>query len=493
MKLPISILCISDLHFEGGDMSAIKQLCTDYQEFVNSNEIENKRWHPDYVVVAGDIVNYDLHDYSQPQETINALISSFKIDPSHVIVVPGNHDKKIPKNENIRILDKNKRVFLNYCADPDNDSKKKEFGKAFYPRFKKYIKFCEPYFVEKKDIKYKYLSPKMLDRRLKYLSGLKVFEEDRLCFLIINTEWLYVSPKYFGNSIEKKVERHLKIYEKCKLCAPLVKDLCDIIKKEYPDYTVITVMHRGVEDLSWEENNVTDALTVDAVSYIQDISDVIFTGHDHTIHKASPTLVKNRIQHFKLGSVGRKELSGSEHIRRASIIRFYSAGNEIEMLHLRYSKISESKYKWEFKLDDSIYPLFSKYRSNQAVKNRNKQYDYLTIRAKSLGQDDIQKAIESHFSINDGIKMHYLKADSSTLKQELEQLLEKGDDVDAQYVIVYFIHHLVFVNPKTADTFIKDVENIIFEFKESHFDLFALNKFTINKIIIQIPIFEHID
>ena len=71
---------------------------------------------------------------------------------------------------------------------------------------------------------------------------LKVFEEDRLCFLIINTEWLYVSPKYFGDSIEKKVERHLKIYEKCKLCAPMVKDLCDIIKKEYPDYMLQVAM-----------------------------------------------------------------------------------------------------------------------------------------------------------------------------------------------------------------------------------------------------------
>lgn len=38
MKRPISILCISDLHFEATGMEAIKQLHKDYNEFVNQDE-----------------------------------------------------------------------------------------------------------------------------------------------------------------------------------------------------------------------------------------------------------------------------------------------------------------------------------------------------------------------------------------------------------------------------------------------------------------------
>ena len=123
---------------------------------------------------------------------------------------------------------------------------------------------------------------------------------------MVNTEWLYIPKDPFEKHIDPYVSEgistHMKLYEKCQLCTPLIKDAFQLIKDKYADYTIITVMHRGFEDLTWKENNASDKLNIDSIRYLKHVSDIILSGHDHTIRMEAPTLINNRIQHFRLNS-----------------------------------------------------------------------------------------------------------------------------------------------------------------------------------------------
>lgn len=491
MKRPISILCISDLHFEATGMEAVKQLHKDYNNFVNQDkeDAQNKRWHPDYIVVAGDIVNYDTTDYSEPDKSIEQLMADFGIDRSRVILVPGNHDKTMPKCTTVRKLDKSKKIFDNFCGE-NGSNYSAEFQKLYSSRFKNYIGFCEKYYNLANNDSYEYYAPSILNRSIKFLSGVKVFKDDHLCFVNINTEWTYVSKKPFKKYLKKsKLTNHQKVYENCQLCAPLIKDVYDRIAKDFPHYTIVTVMHRGFEDLTWEENNVTNPMAIDAVEYLRDMSDIILTGHDHTVKTAPPTLIQNRTQHFRLGSAGRKESVSSEHIRTASIIRISPFDSKLEMMHLVYKKDAIGENHWEFYPDVSVYPLYSKFDRNVPLPLALS--GQTLIKAQSIAKDDIQRAIKTYFNPADNIKLHIIEANQTTLKRQLDDIVTDVDKSKKHYIVVYCLHHLHCT--KTAKDLASQEESIdkkIEEYKKNHFDLFVTNYLIIKRIIIQVPLFE---
>ena len=494
MKRPISILCISDLHFEATGMEAIKQLHKDYNNFINQDKdnVQNKRWHPDYIVVAGDIVNYGVTDYSEPNKSIELLMSDFGIDRSHVILVPGNHDKTIPAQTTIRGLDKCKKTFNDFCGETVRAGQKTAFQKLYSSRFKNYIEFCEKYYNLMNNDSFEYYAPDLLDKSIKCLSGVKVFKEDNLCFVNVNTEWTFVPKKLFKKILENsKLNEYQRIYEKCQLCAPLIKDVYNIIRELYPHYTVVTVMHRGFEDLTWEENNVTNPVMVNAIEYIHDISDIILTGHDHTVKTAPPTLIQNKIQHFRLGSTGRKESVSSEHIRTASIIRVSPFESKLEMMHLVYKKNTACESHWEFHSDGSVYPLYSKYDRNPPLPAAfNNQ---TIIKAQSIAKDDIQKAIKNYFNPSKNVKLHIIEANETTLEQELNDI-RIDNDIDRSekhYIVIYYLQHLHYT--KTGMHLVpkeKDIDKKIDQYKKKQFNLFFTNRLIIKKITIQIPFFE---
>lgn len=490
MKRPISILCISDLHFEATGMEAIKQLHKDYNEFVNQDEenVQNKRWHPDYIVVAGDIVNYGTTDYSEPDKSIEQLMADFGIDRSRVILVPGNHDKTMPKCTTVKKLDKSKKIFDDFCGE-NGSSYTAEFQKLYSSRFKNYIGFCEKYYDLANNKSYEYYVPGLLGS-IKCLSGIKAFKDDHLCFVNINTEWTYVSKKPFKKHLKKsKLTNHQKVYENCQLCAPLIKDVYDRIAKDFPHYTIVTVMHRGFEDLTWEENNVTNPMAIDAVEYLRDMSDIILTGHDHTVKTAPPTLIQNRTQHFRLGSAGRKESVSSEHIRTASIIRISPFDSKLEMMHLIYKKNAAGKNQWDFQYDGFVYPLYSKYDRN--VQLPSTLMDQTVIKAQSIAKDDIQRAIETYFKPCNEVKLYIVEAIPTILEQELNNIAVDACESKRHYIVIYCLHHLHCTQTaKELATQEMSISEKIEEFKKNHFNLFVNNCLIIKRIIIRVPIFE---
>ena len=120
MKRPISILCMADLHCENGNMNAIDQLHKDYKEFVDQ-KVDNQRWNPDYIVVAGDVIDwtsqYNPDKYDYAKKSIDGLIEDFGIAPKHVIIVPGNHDNMISTDVKIKDLDQDRSIFEKFCND----------------------------------------------------------------------------------------------------------------------------------------------------------------------------------------------------------------------------------------------------------------------------------------------------------------------------------------------------------------------------------------
>jgi len=124
-------------------------------------------------------------DYIFVEELLNGLFKYMPWLDNHIVIVPGNHDKKAQSEvDGIR---KEKEVFDAYCK---NTSKgRQDFCDLYYNLFKDYLDFYEKYVNE---VEY---DESLLDEKLKLLGGLRYYKEDNVCFLMVNTEWLYVRKK----------------------------------------------------------------------------------------------------------------------------------------------------------------------------------------------------------------------------------------------------------------------------------------------------------
>jgi len=84
----IHILHISDLHIEDGETASVyrTQLETDLNREMNIRRL-------DYLVVSGDIGNRSTEEeYRAAFEMMDGLAKHFALDPTRIVVVPGNHD-----------------------------------------------------------------------------------------------------------------------------------------------------------------------------------------------------------------------------------------------------------------------------------------------------------------------------------------------------------------------------------------------------------------
>lgn len=474
---------MADLHYEKGNMNALDRLCTDYKVFVDKN-VDNQRWNPDYIAIAGDIIDwtaqYDSDKYDHAKENVDKIIKGFGVKDGHVVIVPGNHDNMISTDVKIKELDQYKTVFEKYCND-EKGAVVQDFKNTFLPRFSDYADFCKKYMVNTE-----YHDNSILDKSMQCLAGVKVFEDDHLCFVIVNTEWLYIPKDPFEKHIEAYVSEglssHMKLYEKCQLCTPLVKDAYQLIKNKYANYTIVTIMHRGFEDLTWKENNASDKLNIDAINYIKLVSDIIFTGHDHTIKTEAPTLINNRIQHFKLGSVGRKEPKTREYIRTASIIRLNPVNGEIELLNMEYER---EKGVWSFNTHNKIYPMFSKY---ERIKWSYKEGNETFIRAKSDDVGDVKNAIHRYYEyLPKTIKYQIIDADD-VVKNGLDVYYNNCDTCN--YFIIYYICKNIFFCNFEYNEVRNKAQLEIARFKEKHIVDVLNNSIIVGEVYIETPTIE---
>lgn len=498
MKTPISILCISDLHFNNKESKPIRQLGKDLLVYTNNEEnVSRLRWIPDYVVIAGDIINQGNKDYSEPRTHIMELLKEFKLPSNRVIMVPGNHDKDTT-NYDLTAYKDECDLFDSYQKMKQSDSIQK-FRDHFVPKFNDYLAFAQNFLsptAASTCDDYLYQNPNILipegveDHRAKMLSGIRYFEEDSLCFFLVNTEWLYIPPKKLmkeklklgtlsiSNDYYDEIKEYLMVKENCKLCVPLINDAFNWIKNVHPECTVVTVMHRDFKDLTWCENNHTDLSQKDPVRQIENVSDVILTGHEHSVSIESPTFVKNNVQHYQIGSTGRDSLGKAEPVRTACVININPAKECVEMLKAHYDYI---KNQWSFEESEDKFPLRHKYFQNE--KEVLLKDETIIIKAKSTDEKTINAEIRAHFNFSGSDVVLCPIRYKADIKEELEKLYQnkRKETTALLFIVVYRI-----ITDNKADNYIES--DGVKQFKNEHLIDSLCNKLIINsKIKVVVP------
>lgn len=486
MKRPISILCMADVHYhaQGDNMRAVDSLYSELVKYIDADRNRIK-WLPDYIVIAGDVANQN-GGYENVSKFIENLRSenAFNIAADHVIVVPGNHDKNAKGPSTQHSADRKVFEQIQHCEKLSSKDVNK-FGDTFEPRFKEYIEFCKPY---TSDLQFNENGTDcVLDERLRCLSGVKVFADDDVCFLYVNTEWLYVSGRE-----KAKVSSHngddfsefVRLDEDCQLCAPLIKDACTLIREKYPTHTIITVMHRGFEHLSWKEKNPTDAALIDSVGYLIKTSDIIISGHDHVFSPAPPTLIGNRVQHFQLGAVGRKEPKTTEFQRWAEIIRLDVSNEKVEQLFVQY-KNTDGGFLWCFEESQKNYPLFAKHLSKTEHSKVLPFFHDTILVAKWSGENDIKRSISTYFRIPPAYKLQMMAADLD-ISNRLEKLV--GQLQNPLYIVVYYRYQEYIEGISIHSSPIRSIKQALDRFRDEHIKILITHQIIINEVVVDYPI-----
>ena len=502
MTRPISILCLADIHYNpNGDMTALNKLGEELRTFINKGNTHknNKRWEPDYIVIAGDLAEQG-EGLEDAVYFIDSLCNKFNLSTDKVILVPGNHDVKT--STSITDMKNLQDCFKNFCENSKKN--KKTFSRLFKNKFNEFIKIDNKYYNSS-------FNPDIIDKSLSCLSGVKVFEEDKLCFVQINTEWLYELGKdksKITSSVDGNVEDispYMRLDENCKLCPPLIKESYKYIKKNHPTHTVVTVMHRWTDHLSWEEKNISDSSQIDAIRYIKNGSDIIISGHDHIIHPMPPTLLDNRVQHFQLGSVGRPESFSNELSRFAEIIRLDSNNGIIEQLFIHCINNTPANIYWDFEeeANHKYYPLYNKFPRNETRESNS--YDAITIlQAKSSTKKDIKEAIECYF-INEEEDVEEKKENEKKTRKKRKKekilCLQTCDDLKNQlnkiniqinkkqkhiHIVVYYLYP-EYINKR------QKIKNILDKYRDKNIENILLNNLIISEVVVEYPDLEWIN
>jgi len=584
MRRPVTLLCLADIHCEKEEFKYFSWLADSLWYYTMQSD--NNKWRPDYLIVAGDIVfakrqneteNIQKEKYHQAGNVIEEFTTRFPhLKDGHIVIVPGNHDKALP--EDLKDIIKERDAFFDYIKRIDDTQNKKiviaRFSEIFEGRFKLYLDFIQKY---QQDTEYN--DETIINNNIRNLAGIRAFPNDNLCFVPINTEWLYISGKEvkrqiktaingdflkilneaidnvkkisscvplndtclqlerlregpyayeefsiilkkvvdsvrrcsscsppsinteaYGNILElqKRVDKNndllntldksVEVLEKCSLCSPLIKDAYEKLVNNHKreNYTVITVMHRGPEYLPYKDINPTDKEKPDSLGNILQLSDILFTGHEHqTRTDAPPSYIGNSVLHFKLGSVGRKEKNASEHIRWASLIHIDPISGSVEHLPVKFNN---NDRKWEFKPNGNIYSLRNKYdfdTTNNDFWEFNGSIPVLNV--KSPIKDIIEEKIRKYFEVNeDAVVIDADRWDSSPVKQKLIQAINNLSINNQQMrVIVYYrAPSSAHEESKNRDIY-KETMKKVDRLRAKNIKFILLNMLIINEVIIE--------
>ena len=486
MKRSISILCLSDIHYSpDGDMSVADSLFLEFSKYVDSN-ISNKKWSPDYILVAGDVA-FQCGGYDKAKELIEILRSkkAFNIAPDHVIIVPGNHDK-YTKNLSVKEMGSDKNAFGEYCrrCNPQKPKEIHDFCAAFEPRFSSFCEFNNYYSSNLHNNEYN--CSKIINQSLRGLSGVRAFDDDHLCFFYINTEWLYYpdrdKAKVFLKG--KDITDFVLVDEKCQLCSPLIKDACDLIKKKYKDYTIVTVMHRGFDHLSVKEKNMTDAQEIDAVNSILRVSDVIITGHDHVFKPAPPTLLRNKVQHFQLGVTGLQEFATREISRSAEIIRLNPSSEYVEQMIVEHRKDVDSGSYWNFIDTKKKYPLFLKNSLKREVISGKCHYNDTVLLSQGMTIYDFEKAIDTYFYTIPSEKIKKVSANENDLKHKLVTIIKENPNKNV-HVVIYYDFNEYYRTKDVHEGHYSIVKRQLAEFRDENIAVLLNGNIVLSEVVIK--------
>lgn len=467
MIRPFSFLCLSDPHlvpFSTGE-TAFTKLKDSIEHYFDRNPL----WKPDFIIIAGDLVAWNDRHPDLVRKHLDRMLQDWHLHPSRVIIVPGNHDKVLGKD-----MEEEEESVRRFTQAIKSDKRfgqglmKKEFGLQFKAFGDFYLPFVEG------DIKdqYQYLWDKEhLGEDLSDIaltSGLKVFEQFRLCFLCINTEWTFLPSK--------KAELSSIPF----LCSPIVHHSIEIIKKDYPDYTLVSLMHRNPFELSWEEYNRRNNLKPDIIKEIYNLSDIILTGHNHVERVLAPHMMENKAQLFNLGSIAVPARENVLEQYRAAMLTVNPFKQRIQLLNCQYEND-----QWTLPHQPQSYGLRDKYihpHDTPAFSNLDRETP-LTCFAKSTDEKiDIIPAISELFQGHLGAHYSILclgsdkDAEYAFYRQEASSFVDRNDK---SLIVLYAFSDASFGKASI-------VANAI---KSDHLDLVLASRLIIETVLIELPDF----
>ena len=205
----------------------------------------------------------------------------------------------------------------------------------------------------------------------------------------------------------------------------------------------------------------------------------------------SPSLINNKVQNYKLGSVGRKDPTTGYHTHTATLIRIDRSLNLTEMLQTRYDKVSNSwilrsKDIEAFTLDSNCKRLFE----------TEKNFDTIKIVAKSNSNTDIEKAICNFFGYEE--KKHYIElrmvkdTEIGTCEINSNENTEKKTEQKTLLIVVWHDCDVCRVSLKESELrneseMFKTTTNDIEKFKNDHKLAILKNEISIEEVYIDYP------
>ena len=377
MKRTIAILCLSDIHFDDNfknrfDLDKLMKL-------IGCEANGDISLQPDYIVVAGDIINAakpnKARNYYLASKFLENLSSTYNIPKRNIVIAPGNHDKNIDGSSAIKTSINKMWACIKGFG---KKSKKKILWQEYDNNFKLFYDFYHT-FIETKcddyDIEYnKELLGDIDINPTACTSMMKIFHKERICFVTFNTEWDY-SKKNKGAEFRLEPQLVRYAYEK--------------IRKQYADYTIITVMHRHPSFLNWAQRNQENSQIPDVLSMIADISDIILTGHEHIERTLPPDYMHNKVQVFKLGSTSVQDRSTYIPLHNATLMILNPIKRNVKSIIY-----AQNKLEWDI-VSSMTYKLKEKY--NLAPAYMPITQEFTTINAKSFDYDDILSAIKAYY------------------------------------------------------------------------------------------------
>ena len=516
MRNTVTLLCLADLHCEKEKFEYFSSLANAIKDYTKT--YENSKWSPNYLVVAGDVITAPQEKgdqkqikekYEQAQKVIDEFVEKLPQLKKHIIIVPGNHDNEVP-NDWEKILN-NRDIFQKYCGRvKTRDNVKEQFATVFEEQFCHYLEFSEHY--ESQAI-YNNNGSKF-SNKLSDLAGIRRFANDNICFVPINTEWLYVPHSKIKSAIKSTIKKRNRIpklltkdttkglveildesadiVERCSLCSPLIKDaylsLIELQKKE--DYTIVTVMHRGPEYLPYEDKNPTDKAKTDSLGMILNLSDILLTGHEHQTRATShPSKIGSSVLHFKLGSVGRKERMTSEHVRWASLIHIDPISGIVEHLPIVYNNTS---LEWDIKPKD--YPISHSILRNKYENSTVKEVCWRfggtipVIRVKGGIDAIIEGKIRHYFgatTVDKNLTIINSKNVYSTFKDSgfVRSIEESVHGHQQKRIVVYYCDTgMIYGSKMEKEQY--EIMKKVDEFRRDYSKFILLNMLVINEVIV---------
>lgn len=247
--------------------------------------------------------------------------------------------------------------------------------------------------------------------------------------------------------------------EPVQLCTPVIYSSIKSIRKNYHDYTIITVMHRNPSEFTWVTRNRVEPNKPDILRFLYQYSDIILTGHEHIEKVLPPHKMENHAQLFQLGSASVKSRNNNEiNHYLASLIHIDPVDGSINLCNFENDGMNVA---WGAKVDPNTYPLahhdsIIPFESIADLGWYGKKMSFDTMPVKSFEKNDMIQALRNRFVGMEraGYIISCLSINDSDLLDGINRIRLKGDKN------AIFIYTLSVPDHKMFMSFLKNILSV---------------------------------